>query len=119
MATIPLIDLSTYKDDARVLHTWPPVYTPAYQRRVDLLNKLRRSPELLQALHVHYAKNPLDFILDWLCSYDPRNAGTELPTTFPFCLFPRQLDVVAMIHECVMTKESGMIKKCRDAGATI
>lgn len=41
MATIPLIDLNTYKDDTRVLHTWPPVYTRVYQRRVELLQALR------------------------------------------------------------------------------
>ena len=114
-----LIDIEQYRDDPRLTREWPPVFVPEYERRVKLLTTMRADPQLLTALKVHYAENPIDFILDMITSFDPRNAGTELPTTFPFKLFFRQVEIVAMLHECVIHKESALIKKVRDCGATV
>lgn len=113
------IDIEQYRDDPRLTRDWPPNYVPEYQRRIELLTNMRKDPKLLAALKVHYSENPIDFILDMVTSFDPRNAGTELPTTFPFKLFFRQVEILAMLHECVMYKESGLIKKVRDCGATV
>lgn len=114
-----LIDVEQYRDDPRVNRTWPPIYTPEYKRRVDLLNAMRNDPKLLAALKVHYASNPIDFILDWLTTYDPRKDGRTTPKTMPFLLFPRQVDIIAMFHECYILRESALVEKCRDAGITM
>lgn len=113
------IDLKQYDNDPRLSTTWPPNYTPEYGRRVDLLNAMRSDPKLLAALRVHYEHNPIDFILDWVTTYDPRNDGRVLPKTMPFSLFPRQVDILAMFHECYTERESAIVEKCRDAGITM
>lgn len=114
-----LIDVEQYRDDPRLTREWPPNYIPEYQRRVKLLSDMRNDPKLLAALRVHYSENPVDFILDMITSFDPRNAGTEIPTTFPFQLFFRQVEILAMLHESVIQKENCLIKKVRDCGATV
>lgn len=73
-----LIDIEQYRDDPRLTREWPPVFVPEYERRVKLLTAMRTDPQLLAALKVHYAENPVDFILDMTTSYDPRNAGGKL-----------------------------------------
>lgn len=113
------IDLSLYKDDPRLTREWPPAFVGEYERRVTLINRMRSDPQFLQVLKIHYAENPLDFILDMITSYDPRNAGSELPTTFPFMLFERQVEIVTLFHECVITKNDTLVEKCRDAGITM
>jgi len=113
------IDVEAYRNDPRLTTAWPPNYVPEYERRVTLLNNMRSDPQLLAALRVHYSENPIDFILDWLTTYDPRNDGRTLPKTMPFALFPRQIDIIAMFHECYMIRESALVEKCRDAGITM
>ena len=106
------------QNDERVCHVWPPNFTDVYTRRLDLLGKLRSDDYLRAAVMKHYENNPGDFILDWAVTYDPRHAGTDIPTTMPFCLFPRQVDLVEYLLGCLEDKENGLIEKCRDAGAT-
>lgn len=114
-----LIDVEQYRDDPRLNTSWPPNYTPEYSRRVEMINKMRRDPEFLNALRVYYRENPVDFILDWMTTYDPRNDGRTVPKTTPFMLFPRQVEIIAMFHECHIEKESALVEKCRDAGITM
>ncbi|AUR82215.1 terminase large subunit [Vibrio phage 1.022.O._10N.286.45.A10] len=114
-----LIDLECYRNDSRLNTSWPPNYTPEYSRRVDMINKMRIDPDFLSALKVYYRENPVDFILDWMTTYDPRNDGRTVPKTTPFMLFPRQVEIIAMFHECHIEKESALVEKCRDAGITM
>ena len=111
--------LDRYRNDPRVWHgDKRPDYAEEFKRRVTLLNKLRADPKLCANVMTHYRHNPVDFMLDWLTTYDPRNAGTDLPATMPFCLFERQIDFCQFLHECVTLDENGLIEKCRDMGAS-
>lgn len=109
--------VNEYRDDPRVCWTWPPNFTDIYQRRVDLLNLLRSDPVVRAATMQHYKTHPVDFILDWATTYDPRKKA-PIPKRMPFCLFPRQIELVWFLQDCVENGESGLIEKCRDAGAT-
>lgn len=111
------MDINDYKDDPRVCWAWPPNFTDVYRRRAQLLQRMRDDENVRHAVLTHYETNPVDFILDWTTTYDPRKKGDE-PKRMPFCLFPRQIELVWFLHECRMTGESGLIEKCRDAGAT-
>lgn len=93
---------------------WPPHFTDVFARRAKLLETIRRDPQVRAAVLTHYASNPVDWILDWGVTYDPRSK----PTLMPFCLFPRQVELVQYLHSCVTDQENGLIEKCRDAGAT-
>lgn len=108
-----------YVNDPRVwTHDYRPDYGVTLQKRVKLLNILRSDPKARAAALTHYKHSPVDFILDWITTYDPRNASRGLPTTMPFCMFPRQIDFVQFIHECVRDEEGGLVEKCRDMGAS-
>jgi hypothetical protein len=97
---------------------WPPDYTSIFLRRQEKF-LLIKDDELLQAGSKEYYKtNPVAFINDWCITYDPRNVSKGLPTVMPFCLFPRQEDLVLFLLDCMMDLESGLIEKCRDMGAT-
>lgn len=111
------MNVQEYKDDPRVCWTWPPNFTEVYRRRVELLNKMRADPVMRAAVLKHYESNPVDFILDWATTYDPRKKG-DIPKRMPFCLFPRQIELVWFLQDCIQSGESGLIEKCRDAGAT-
>ena len=54
---------------------WPPDYDKEFLQRQEMLKKLNKNPHMLQAIKEHYTKNPVDFINDWVCTYDPRNVG--------------------------------------------
>lgn len=108
-----------YADDPRVWrHGARPDYAKEFKRRAELLKRLRADPQLRANVILHYKHNPVDWILDWATTYDPRNAGSKLPTTMPFCLFPRQIDFLQFLHECVADNEHGLNEKCRDMGAS-
>ncbi len=97
---------------------WPPNYTLVMKASAERLNKLRQNPALFQAAKEYYRLNPGNFIPDWCVTYDPRNAGTDLPVLMPFVLFPRQKELVEFIHACVTGAADGIIEKSRDMGAT-
>lgn len=89
---------------------WPPNFTDVYKRRVELLNSMRADPNVRHAIMLHYENNPVDFILDWATTYDPRKKG-DIPKRMPFCLFPRQIELVWFLQDCIDEGESGFIVK--------
>ncbi len=76
--------------------------------------KLRKDPELLHAAKTHYAGNPVDFINDWMVTYDPR----VVPPMMPFILFPKQADYINWLLAKWERKEDGLVEKSRDMGVT-
>jgi phage terminase large subunit len=111
--------LDRYADDSRVwTHENRPDYGKEYARRAKLLGILRTDPKARVTTLAHYRNSPVDFILDWITTYDPRNASRGMPTTMPFCMFPRQIDYVQFLHECVQDEQGGLVEKCRDMGAS-
>ncbi len=97
---------------------WPPNYTQEFMRRQGLLRRLQEHPEHIQGAKEYYRTRPAEFINDWCITYDPRNVFTDLPTTMPFCTFPRQDDMVEYIYSCLNDQANGLIEKSRDMGAS-
>lgn len=93
-----------------------PDYPRIFQWRLDYLAKLRRDPQLLATVKVHYKNNPIDFIEDWGCTFDPRNVGTLQPATFPLILFPRQREFLQWVLDRWKAAEFGLSDKSRDMG---
>ena len=93
-----------------------PDYPRIFQWRVDTLNKLRRDPQLLATVRVHYRNNPIDLIQDWGCTFDPRNVGTQYPATLPLILFPRQVEFLQWVLDRWKAQEFGVSDKSRDMG---
>lgn len=96
---------------------WPPDYSKEFMLRQERLQNILKNGMQAEA-KAYYAENPIEFIEHWCCTYDPRNAQKDLPTTMPFILFKRQRELVQFVHQCVIDGESGLLEKARDMGAT-
>lgn len=82
--------------------------------RQSRLVKMRENREVLTAAWVHYSTNPVDFINDWMVTYDPR----VQPSLLPFLLFPKQAEYIEWLYKRYQLKEDGLVEKSRDMGAT-
>jgi len=82
--------------------------------RQSRLLKMRKDFRLMEAAWVHYSTHPVDFINDWLVTYDPR----VQPSLMPFMLFPKQADYINWLYDRYKNKEDGLVEKSRDMGVT-
>jgi len=94
---------------------WPPDYKGVYTWRIQTLQKLRQDPVMMGSAHTYYKTRPAEFIMHWMDTYNPRKADNKW---MPFVFFTRQLEFIDFLHELREHGESGLIEKCRDAGAT-
>jgi phage terminase large subunit len=103
---------------------WPPDYDAVYRWRADTLKGLLNNPAAIQGAFTYYSTRPVEFIMDWLDTYDPRKSPThEDPRIrgekwMPFVFFYKQSEVVEFFQDLDRTQESGLVEKCRDAGLT-
>ena len=95
-----------------------PDYSAILAARAERLAKLRKDPELLKALKVHYAGNPADFVNDWGMTYDPRNVERKLLPTMPFVLWPKQREYIEWLYSQWRAGEFGLVEKSRDCGVS-
>lgn len=97
---------------------WPIDYVEVFAWRQKQVRKLRDSPELIAGAHAYYAEHPVEFINHWCNTYDPRNAGKEIPSKLPLIMFKRQEELVLFLWACLKGEECGLVEKSRDMGAT-
>jgi phage terminase large subunit len=87
-----------------------------------MLERVRLNPKIVPGIIKHYGRGLdgcIEFIEDWLDTYDPRNAGkSDKLATMPLIMFPRQRDLVEFIFCLIEAEASGLIEKSRDMGAT-
>jgi len=93
-----------------------PDYVAVFRWRLERLKRLRADPKLFKAAKYYYRDNPGQFIIDWGCTFDPRNVERGLPAIIPFVLFPRQIEWVDFFMENYKNKEHSATEKSRDMG---
>lgn len=93
-----------------------PDYLPIFQERVARLQHLRNNPHYLPSLKQYYRDNPAQFIVDWGCTFDPRNPERGLPSIIPFILFEKQKEWIEFIIEHWKTQRPSLTEKSRDGG---
>lgn len=96
---------------------WPPDYTQEFMHRQARLRSIRQKG-LQEHARIYYADHMIEFIEHWCVTYDPRNAGSGIPTTMPFKLFRKQKAFAEWLVEKIDNKENGLTEKSRDMGAT-
>lgn len=96
-----------------------PDYPAIYQRRLDRLARIRKDPNCLPALRMHYRHNPIDFISDWGVTSDPRNIERGLPAVIPLIPFAKQREWLQWILDCWRAGEGGLTEKSRDMGCSV
>lgn len=99
---------------------WPPDYKRVYAWRMKAAAALLESPSRLASARAYYRTRPAEFIMHWMDTYDPRPdpLRPNKPKWMPFVFFHRQEQMVQFLHECSRDQQSGLVEKCRDAGAT-
>lgn len=107
--------IAAWKPRALAHEQWPPSYKSIYAWRIKTLGILRNDPVLLAAAKVYYATRPHEFIMHWMDTYDPRKKDMKW---LPFTFFSRQHSFIDFLQECRRDAQSGLVEKCRDAGAT-
>lgn len=95
------------------MKTWPPNYEAIELEREHRLRNLRRSTEHREIALCYYATRPVEFIDNWMYTYDPRGGGFT-----PFVLFDRQVEFIEWLHGRNNAREDGIIEKSRDMGVT-
>ncbi len=98
--------------------SWPPDYVAVWAWRQQQLLQLRGSDDLRLGALEYYRTRPVEWINHWCDTFDPRNAGRDMPARLPLVLFQRQEELVLFLLDCLRDEESGLIEKCRDMGAT-
>lgn len=94
-------------------------HTAVYEKRLRIIAKLR-DPNSAKAAHArkflrtYYKWNPIDFIEDWVTTFDPR-----LPNPYmPMLLFPRQKEYIRWVVSLYLKRSDGLTEKSRDMGVT-
>ena len=114
LANIPDI-VKPWKPEALEHDQWPPDYKAVYAWRMKQLGILRADPKLLKSAKAYYKSRPDEFIMHWMDTYNPRKKSGKW---MPFVFFERQNEMIDYLQTLVETGESGLVEKCRDAGAT-
>lgn len=108
------IPVDPWEPAALTKEQWPPDYKGVYAWRLQQL-ELLKDPVFLASAKAYYADKPGFFIMDWMDTYNPRKKTDKW---MPFVFFWRQQEFITFLHELRTDGESGLVEKCRDAGAT-
>jgi len=93
-----------------------PDYTDVFIQRQKRLIEIRKNPQLLAALKIHYRHNPWDFITDYGFTFDPRQIEKGLLPNIPFICWPRQIEFLQWLTTRWEAGEYGLVEKSRDGG---
>jgi phage terminase large subunit len=95
---------------------WPPDYVKVFAERQRRLRKLRANvPGAME----WYRTRPVEFIVHWGFTYDPRNAADPAKLAYlPFVTFSRQDELIEFLCQCLNEQADALVEKCRDMGAT-
>lgn len=107
------------EDSARFNLDWKnPDYGPIWTLRKKSIDKIRLDLSVLAPLKRHYKENPVAFINDFGCTFDPRLIDRGIEATVPFILFPRQEEFVRWVVDRWQGREDGVVEKSRDMGVS-
>lgn len=93
-----------------------PDYVRVFKYRSEKLKWLKNNPDKVPALKAFYKENPAQFIIDWGCTFDPRNVERGLPAVVPFLLFQRQEEWINYIVDLWRNQKGAPTVKSRDMG---
>ncbi len=95
-----------------------PDYIKVFEYRLEKYEKIKKKPQLIPKLKEFYRENPAQFIIDWGCTEDPRNAEKSNPAVIPFLLFECQEEWVNWFVKCWKEQKPGVTDKSREMGVT-
>lgn len=104
-----------WKPQPLTAEQWPPNYRAVYAWRIRTLQHFKDNPGAIDGAKRYYSTRPGEFIMHWVDTYDPRKTRNKW---IPFIFFQKQDELISFFATLRRDSESGLIEKCRDAGAT-
>lgn len=95
-----------------------PDYRPIWQSRIEALNRIRTKPACIPALKIFYRNNPIQCIVDWGQTFDPRRADQGEPVSVPFIPFPKQVEWMEWVLASWALRRPGVTPKSRESGVS-
>lgn len=95
-----------------------PNYDAIYERRMNMMETMRKPGFEMAALKLFFKDHPVEFIEAFGMTFDPRLPEIGLPATMPFLMFPKQAEFIAWVYNLWRTREDGLMEKSRDIGAS-
>ncbi len=95
-----------------------PDYAPVWRRRIAMVERMRADPSIVGGVKAYYRTDPVAFITDFCCTFDPRNVERGIEAVTPFLLFPKQEEFIRWAQERWTRRENGLVEKSRDAGVS-
>lgn len=110
-----------------------PDYVEVFRERTQRLARLREAtarwraeneenpsppPSPWDMMTRYYAMRVVDFVEDWLFTYDPRLVTRGMDPYIPFTLMPRQRELLEWITEKFEARETALVEKSRDTGVS-
>jgi len=92
-----------------------PDYTAIWANRKKRLERIRKNAKWRRSAQSYYQGHPVQFIDDWLITYDPRR---KAGATMPFITFKRQKEYIEWLRGKWAKEEDGLVEKSRDMGVT-
>lgn len=93
-----------------------PDYNQIFKKRIAMLKWIRANPDKIHAIKLFYRDNPVDFINDWGCTFDPRNPEKRLSSFVPFILMPKQEEWILWFIDHWKNGKNGITEKSRTVG---
>lgn len=84
------------------------------ERRFYNLSRSTNDRRLQALILEHCSRNLIDWINDWVFSYDPRRK----PSIIPFRLFPKQEEYLHWRQAVRKSRQNGVVEKSRDVGCS-
>lgn len=100
---------------------WPPDYEKVYEWRRKKLAQIESKEISVEQMRIAYSsgwRGAVRFITHWMDVHEPRNAGTDKPVWMPMILFPKQVELVQFVMDCLDEEEAGLVEKSRTMGAS-
>lgn len=83
------------------------------EQKIKALEKINQSRTNQKIAFEYYRDKPVDFINDWVITFDPRLKDNKF---IPMILFPRQVEFLNWIEDRYRNNENGICEKSRDSG---
>jgi phage terminase large subunit len=95
--------------------SWPPNLIEEKKKRLRRQINAANDRNTRIGLMRYYKTRPVQWINDYCVTFDPRARQHKL---MPFVMFPRQVEFILFLQACLDDKESGLVEKARDIGAS-
>lgn len=83
------------------------------EQKYKALEKINQSKHNQKIAFEYYRNKPVEFINDWVITFDPRLKDNKF---IPMILFPKQVEFINWITDRYNNNENGICEKSRDSG---